>query len=947
MKSTPAKSNKNSEKNPTSSPSSSMALLNEEIKNSEARYRELLFGLPVAVYTCNAEGYIELYNKAAAELWGTKPLIGKDLWCGSWKIYRQDGSPLPLEECPMALALKQKKPISFEILIERPDGSRRHIIPNPQPTFDANGKCTGAINTLIDITTQVDSRKKIQASETQFSTLANNIQNLAWMANADGFVFWYNQRWYDYTGTQKDVMEGWGWQSVIDPIHLPMVLKGWKGAIDTGKPFEMTFPIRAVDGKFRSFITRAFPIHDSDQKVIRWVGTHTDIHEHLEHTQFLESNLKEVYEEMQAILQFAPDAVITIDEQGVIISWNPEAEIIFGWTKNEVIGKLLTETIIPERYAQRHTKGMDHFLQTGEGPAINKPVEMFAVTKYGIEIPVELKISATKINNSHIFIGFLRDISLRKKAQETIINKTSQLIEAQEIAHIGSWEWDVKSNKIEWSDELYRIYEVEPKDFEPSYETFLSYIHEEDRELLNAIIQKAFQDQQPYKFIHRIICPDGGIKYLKARGRVFTNEQGETIRMAGTGQDITEQHKHESDIKASEERFYKIFDSNPVPMSLSEIKTNKIIYVNSLFCSIFGYTKEEIIGKTSEELELIGPQEYERVISYIFGYLQENRSLEKVKALSIDETEELLLRLKQTDAMKDFEVEYTRKSGEVFPAIVSYEIFRLNSERYTVTSYQDISERKRAEELLKKQNEQLEKMNKELQSFTYISSHDLQEPLRKIQTFAGHIVETEFENLSERGKGYFSRMHNAADRMQKLIQDLLDLSRANTFTGKFELINLNDIIESVIAELSESDKMNEAIIDVSELGQVKIIPFQFQQLFLNLFGNSLKFSKSGQPPQIKITSEIVKGRTLNYYGIKPKDTYVHISFKDSGIGFSGEFAEKIFEVFQRLHGRDQYPGTGIGLAIVKKIVENHNGFISAKSELGKGATFDIYIPTAQ
>lgn len=942
MRSTPEKSSKKPLKNPTTS--SSMALLNEEIKNSEARYRELLFGLPVAVYTCNAEGYIQLYNEAAAELWGTKPLIGKDLWCGSWKIYRQDGSPLPLEECPMALALKQKKPISFEILIERPDGSRRHIITNPQPTFDANGILSGAINTLIDITPQVEAHNKIQESQTQFSTLANNIQNLAWMANADGWVFWYNQRWYEYTGTAKEEMEGWGWQSLIEPIYLPMVLKGWNGAIDTGRPFEMTFPLRAADGNFRSFITRAFPIYDNEQKVIRWVGTHTDIHDHIEHSHFLESNLKDVYEEMQAILQYAPDAVITINKQGIIISWNPEAERIFGWSKHEVLGRLLTETIIPERYNHMHTKGMEHFLKTGEGPVMNKPVEMFAVTKDQIEIPVELKISATKINNSHIFIGFLRDISLRKKSQETINKKTSQLIEAQELAQIGSWEWDVTTNTIEWSDELYRIYELDPEVFEPNYESFLSYIHVDDRDLMNAAVQQAYNDHQSYTIIHRITCPDGKIKSLKGTGKVFTNKQGEVVRMSGTGQDITEQQKHVAEIRASEERFYKIFDSNPVPMALSEIKTNKIIYVNSHFCKTFGYTKEEVIGKSSEELKLIGPQEYERVIAYMFKNIQEKRNLEEVQGLSIDDTEQLLMRLKQTNAMKDFEVQYTRKSGEVFPAIVSFEIIKLNSERFIVNSYQDISERKRAEELLKKQNEQLAKMNKELQSFTYISSHDLQEPLRKIQTFAGHIVETEFENLSERGKNYFSRMHNAADRMQKLIQDLLALSHANTFKGKFELTNLNDIVESVKSELAEMDKMDKAIIDIEELGQVKIIPFQFQQLFFNLFSNSLKFSKSGQPPRINITSKIIKGDTLKHDGIRTGDSYLHISFKDHGIGFKEEFTEKIFEVFQRLHGKDQYPGTGIGLAIVKKIVENHNGFISATSELDKGTTFNIYIP---
>ena len=381
-------------------------------------------------------------------------------------------------------------------------------------------------------------------------------------------------------------------------------------------------------------------------------------------------------------------------------------------------------------------------------------------------------------------------------------------------------------------------------------------------------------------------------------------------------------------------------------MSLAEIKTNKIKYVNTLFCTVFGYTKEEIIGKTSEELQLIGPKEYERVIAYIFGYLQEKRSLEEVQALSIDETEQLLMRLKQTDAMKDFEVQYTRKSGETFPAIVSFEIIRLNSERYTVTSYHDISERKRGEELLKNQNEQLEKMNKELQSFTYISSHDLQEPLRKIQTFAGHIVETEFENLSEKGKDYFSRMHNAADRMQTLIQDLLALSHANTLKGKFELTNLNDIVASVLADFAEAIEREGAIIEIQDLGKAKLIPFQFHQLFHNLLSNSFKFSKSGQPPRIDISSEIIRGDTLHLDAIRPNEDYLHIAFKDHGIGFKKEFTEKIFEVFQRLHAKNAYPGTGIGLAIVKKIVDNHNGFISATSELGTGTTFNIYIPSS-
>ncbi len=923
---------------------SGTALLNAEIKKSEARYRDLLFGLPLAVYTCNAEGYIELFNDAAASLWGNKPVIGKDLWCGSWKIYRQDGTPLALEDCPMALALKQKRPVSFEILIERPDGSRRHIIPNPQPTFDSDGNLTGAINTLIDITPQVESRKIIEAREKQFSMLANSIQNLAWIANADGWIFWYNDRWYEYTGTSPEQMEGWGWQSVHDPELLPFVLKEWQASIASGNPFEMTFPLKGADGKFREFLTRIFPIHDAQGKVIRWFGTNTDINEYKKHTESLAANLKESDERMQAILQYAPDAVITIDVDSKILSWNPEAEFIFGWKKEEVLGRTLTETIIPERYATYHTTGVDHYIKTGEGPVMNKPVEMSAVKKNGDEIPVELKISATLVNNKHIFIGFLRDISIRKKAEETIKSKTQQLIEAQQLAHIGSWEWDVQANKIQWSDELYRIYGLQPQELEPDYETYIKLIHPDHRDLVHSLVQQALKDHRPFKFMHKIICPDGSIKMVSSTGKVVTDTLGKIIRLAGTAQDVTEQQKYEAALKASEERFFKIFDSNPVPMSLAEVKTNKITYVNSLFCSVFGYAKEEIIGYTVEELELIAPQEYARVISYIFGHLEENRTLEEVKSLSVDETEELLIRLKKSDAMKDFEVRYTRKSGETFPAIISFEIIRLNRERYTVTSYHDITDRKKAEELLKNQNEQLEKMNKELQAFTYISSHDLQEPLRKIQTFAGRLMEMEFENLSDNGKDYFLRMQNAAERMQTLILDLLALSRANNLEGEFEITDLNALVEMVLVEFAETIEQENAVVDVQELGKANIIPFQFQQLIHNLLGNSLKFSKPGMPPHIIIAGELVKGSKVKIDTLLPHMNYCHLTFKDFGIGIKEEFSEKIFEVFQRLHGRDEYPGTGIGLAIVKKIVENHHGAIRVNSELEKGTTFDIYIP---
>lgn len=247
-------------------------------------------------------------------------------------------------------------------------------------------------------------------------------------------------------------------------------------------------------------------------------------------------------------------------------------------------------------------------------------------------------------------------------------------------------------------------------------------------------------------------------------------------------------------------------------------------------------------------------------------------------------------------------------------------------------------------EEIEKQANDLRIVNKELESFTYISSHDLQEPLRKIQTFSTFLLENEKQNLTDKGQQYFERMRQAADRMRQLIESLLAFSHTNAMERHFEQMHLSSIIEDVKAELRETIDEKLAVIECPELCTARIIPFQFTQLMQNLISNSLKFSKPDEPSRIIIKSRILKGIETMNKKLMPEKTYCHISFQDNGIGFAPHFNEKIFEVFQRLHNRDAYAGTGIGLSIVKKIVDNHNGFIQATGEVEKGAIFDIYIP---
>ena len=292
-------------------------------------------------------------------------------------------------------------------------------------------------------------------------------------------------------------------------------------------------------------------------------------------------------------------------------------------------------------------------------------------------------------------------------------------------------------------------------------------------------------------------------------------------------------------------------------------------------------------------------------------------------------------------------------------------------------AFQNEEKEKRAAELiiankeLAFQNEEKEKRagelitaNKELLAFTYISSHDLQEPLRKIQTFVSIILENENDNLSDKGKYNFNRMQLAAQRMQQLIDDLLAFSRINTTDHKFENTDLSKIIEEVKSDLRDTIMEKQATIEVENICPVNLIAFQFQQLMYNLISNALKFSNPNIPSHIIINSTIVKGSTLNDTRLavpdnkevkdkagqeifSPEKKYCHISIKDNGIGFEPHFSERIFGVFQKLHSKEVYEGTGIGLAIVKKIVDNHKGLITATSELNKGACFDIYIPVDQ
>jgi len=245
---------------------------------------------------------------------------------------------------------------------------------------------------------------------------------------------------------------------------------------------------------------------------------------------------------------------------------------------------------------------------------------------------------------------------------------------------------------------------------------------------------------------------------------------------------------------------------------------------------------------------------------------------------------------------------------------------------------------------LQRINTELESTNEELNSFNHITSHDLQEPLRKIETFISRLDEKEKQKLSDNGKVYLEKINSSAKNMRRLIKDLLLFSQTNSTERELEIVELQSILNDVQTELEEElQSKNGEIILKSELPKVKAIPFQIKQLLLNLIGNSIKYAKSDVAPVIEVFHSIIEPDKHLQKFLKGKH-YHKISIADNGIGFDQQYAHKIFELFERLHQKNDYSGSGIGLAICKKIVENHEGSITAEGKPGVGSTFHIYLP---
>lgn len=338
-------------------------------------------------------------------------------------------------------------------------------------------------------------------------------------------------------------------------------------------------------------------------------------------------------------------------------------------------------------------------------------------------------------------------------------------------------------------------------------------------------------------------------------------------------------------------------------------KAGTIIHVNDKFCEISKYSREELLGK--------------------------NHRIINSKYHSADFFKEMWKTIASGQRWEG-EIRNRAKNGSIYwvnTSIVPFLDDDGKPYQYVSIRY-DITARKFAEEKLKVYAVRLEERNKELQDFASVAAHDLQEPLRKVQAFSDRLKIKFGDVLADTGLDYLNRIQSSTSRMQTLIDDLLTFSRVTTRAQPFVKTDLNIVLAEVLSDLEIRIEKTCAKVETSELPSIEADTSQMRQLFQNLISNSLKFHKVGEVPSIKVSAET-------------HEDFVQLVVSDNGIGFDEKYLDRIFTIFQRLHGRHEYEGTGVGLAVCKRIAERHDGNITAQSQPGKGATFLVKLPITQ
>ena len=617
---------------------------------------------------------------------------------------------------------------------------------------------------------------------------------------------------------------------------------------------------------------------------------------------------------MSAVMENAVEGISRVDAQGRYTFVNPSYAHTVGYEPEEMLGMDWSRTVYPDD-VEPMIAAYHHMRREGKVEAEARGVRKDGSLFYQQLVMIAAFDKQQQFNGHHCF---MKDISDRKRAEaylrqsEAIHTQLAAIVEASDDALIRK---GLDGTILSWNRGAEKIFGYTAEEIVGRSIVMLLPPHHVDE--IPQILERVQRGESVAHYETEGLRKDGQQIAISITASPIRDETGKVIAAAVVKRDVTNQKQIEAALQLSEKRYRGIVEDQ-TELIVRFLPDATVLFVNDAYYRYFGLSQDDVIGQSYASR--VFEDDLEKTVMLIESMSFENPIvLIEIRTIARDE-----IRWTQWNCRMIFDAQ-----GQFL--------------EYQAVG-RDIHDRKQAETTLQTLATQLEQSNQELQNFAFIASHDLKEPLRTIRNFSNLLQSRCGNQLSDQGKDYISRMQSAAQRMQILIDDLLSLSRVTSQAQPFVSVDLNQVVGSVLASLELKTQETHAVIEVEALPTLTADPTQMQQLLQNLISNALKFH-GDQPPVVKIQSQWL--RSTNAKGNPTSESLCQISIQDQGIGFDEHYADRIFKIFERLHGRSEYEGTGIGLAVCRKIVERHHGTITAQSSPGRGSIFLITLPIKQ
>jgi PAS domain S-box-containing protein len=525
---------------------------------------------------------------------------------------------------------------------------------------------------------------------------------------------------------------------------------------------------------------------------------------------------------------------------------------------------------------------------------------------------------------SLLFIA--EDITEQFKSTEEIQQLKQLQLETENLLGFGVYNYDITTGEVKWSDGIYNILEYDKERDAPiiSFQVYLDHVPEPERNMLKTVIEKSIEARSVFTVTYPVITHRGNRKMISTRGKLVIGDDDVVQKVVGSMLDISQEVARQEALEEYKQNMIEKEQFLDFGSWEEDVDKDVILWSDGMY-RLFGYDPKEHAGRL-----LINAGLYMLHLHHEDWIRSNNLKQEAIK--------------QKNDF--SYEVNITTRDGinkrlQTFARIIRNEE---NEVVRIIGTSRDITQLRSYERNLESIVNDLNRSNKDLEEFAYIASHDLQEPLRKLSTFSERLVTRHSAEMGPEGRRYAERILAATDNMRILIENLLEFSRTARSSIPFGRVDLNTVLEQVISDLEIIIEKSGAIINADRLPVIDAIPSQIQQLFSNLIGNALKFRKENEVPRIDIKVDALSNADKTEHSFAEDINYYRIEVRDNCIGFEQEYANKIFQIFQRLHGKVEYPGSGVGLAICKKITENHRGLIFAKSKPDEGSVFTIILP---